>query len=203
LQTGTYTVAEHLGQISPYGVFATGPATRLIFASDAFDLYPSIGVGLSNGAFASLANGIALRLTGLAITDGTFDIGTGTLSVGALPQQVRGWIASGLAGGYGITSSAADAAHGVGYAMSGSALQLKRTLYGDTNLDGTVDFTDLLNLAQHYGQTNAVWSEGDFNYDGTVNFADLLALGQNFGKPLTAAASLLARRAVSPRLLRA
>jgi len=39
------------------------------------------------------------------------------------------------------------------------------------NLDGKVDFSDLLNAAQNYGRTNAIWDQGDFNYDGTVDFA--------------------------------
>lgn len=53
---------------------------------------------------------------------------------------------------------------------------------GDANLDGLVNFTDLLTLAQHYGiETGAVWTDGDFNYDGAVLFPDLLILAQNYG----------------------
>lgn len=55
------------------------------------------------------------------------------------------------------------------------------TVPGDANHDNTVNFADLLTLAQHYGQSNAAWENGDFNFDGTVNFADLLALAQNYG----------------------
>jgi len=51
---------------------------------------------------------------------------------------------------------------------------------GDANGDGKVDFTDLLILAQHYGQHNATTVEGDFNNDGVVNFEDLLILAQNY-----------------------
>ncbi|MGA2233434.1 MAG: PEP-CTERM sorting domain-containing protein, partial [Tepidisphaeraceae bacterium] len=29
------------------------------------------------------------------------------------------------------------------------------------------------------------WADGDFNYDGTVNFADLLLVAQNFNKTLS------------------
>lgn len=53
---------------------------------------------------------------------------------------------------------------------------------GDTNDDGKVDFTDLLTLAQNYGQTGATWQQGDFNASGTVDFADLLALAQHYGQ---------------------
>ena len=55
-------------------------------------------------------------------------------------------------------------------------------LPGDTNGDGTVNFTDLLTLAQHYNSTEASQWTGDFTGDGTVNFADLLILAQNYGK---------------------
>ncbi len=54
-------------------------------------------------------------------------------------------------------------------------------------MDGTVNFSDLLLLAQHYGQANRIWDQGDLNYDGTVNFADLLSLAQNYGGTLSAA----------------
>ena len=51
---------------------------------------------------------------------------------------------------------------------------------GDANLDGKVNFDDLLILAQHFGKTGATLSDGDFNGDGTVGFDDLLILAQNF-----------------------
>lgn len=55
-------------------------------------------------------------------------------------------------------------------------------LAGDANVDGTVNFADLLTLAQNYGQTNAIWDQGDFNGDGAVNFDDLLLLAQHYGQ---------------------
>ena len=54
---------------------------------------------------------------------------------------------------------------------------------GDANADGSVDFTDLVALAQNYGASESLmrWNRGDFNYDDNVNFADLVALAQNYG----------------------
>ncbi|MFT3786193.1 MAG: hypothetical protein QM770_08510 [Tepidisphaeraceae bacterium] len=53
---------------------------------------------------------------------------------------------------------------------------------GDANLEGTVNFSDLLTLAANYGTAGgATWSVGDFTGDGSVNFDDLLALAANYG----------------------
>jgi rhamnogalacturonan endolyase len=60
-------------------------------------------------------------------------------------------------------------------------------LAGDANLDGLVNFDDLLALAAKYGQlANQTWLNGDFDENGTVNFDDLLLLASNYN---TAAAS--------------
>ena len=85
-----------------------------------------------------------------------------------------------------ISSSAiADSHHGVGYNDNGSGtLKVRYTLLGDTNLDGTVNFVDLLKLAQNYNATGTLWSTGDSSYDGTTNFVDLLALAQNYNTSL-------------------
>ena len=57
-------------------------------------------------------------------------------------------------------------------------------------MDGVVNFSDLLLLAQNYGQSNRIWDQGDMNYDGVVNFPDLLSLAQNYGGTSVRAESL-------------
>jgi hypothetical protein len=107
----------------------------------------------------------------------------------------------------GITSSAAqtDARTAVGYAEASAVVPdaagqpfwleqqiddttvlLRYTLRGDFNLDGKVDFADLVRLAQSYNDIsgNRIWSEGDANYDGKVDFSDLVALAQNYNSAL-------------------
>jgi autotransporter-associated beta strand protein len=54
-------------------------------------------------------------------------------------------------------------------------------LYGDANLDGSVNFGDLSKVLANYGQSGMTWSQGDFNYDGTVNFSDLSKVLANYG----------------------
>ena len=66
------------------------------------------------------------------------------------------------------------------------------SLPGDANEDGSVNFTDLLILAQHYGQSGQNWNTGDFTNDGSVNFTDLLLLAQNYGQSNLTAADLAA-----------
>jgi autotransporter-associated beta strand protein len=54
-------------------------------------------------------------------------------------------------------------------------------LYGDANMDGSVNFSDLSKVLANYGQSGMTWSQGDFNYDGTVNFSDLSKVLANYG----------------------
>ena len=67
-----------------------------------------------------------------------------------------------------------------GTPTAGTQVVLQDTLAGDTNLDGTVNFADLLTVDQNYNKTGTTFATGDFNGDGTTNFADLLALDQNY-----------------------
>src|SRR4029079_13646226 len=54
---------------------------------------------------------------------------------------------------------------------------------GDANLDGFVDFNDLVKLAQAYNTSNTNWFQGDFNYDGSTDFNDLVLLAQSYNNP--------------------
>jgi hypothetical protein len=129
-------------------------------------------------------------------------------------QSVRSLIVSGYAGGAwngtGITSTtvAATAGRAIGYAQASEVLGVaggtflgqtadadsilvRQTLAGDANLDGGVDFNDLVHLAQSYntavsGTTDSWWFNGDFTYDGLVDFNDLVKLAQNYNTALPA-----------------
>jgi dockerin type I repeat protein len=65
-------------------------------------------------------------------------------------------------------------------------------LAGDVNKDGSVGFSDLLQLAQSYGQSGKTWAQGDLTGDGSVNFADLLILAHDYGQ-VASPTSALAR----------
>jgi pectate lyase len=61
------------------------------------------------------------------------------------------------------------------------AVWVTATVPGDANVDGSVDFVDLLSLAQWYDSTGSSWAQGDFTGDGVTGFADLVLLAQRFG----------------------
>jgi hypothetical protein len=96
----------------------------------------------------------------------------------------------------GVNSSASNRA--IGYAdtavytsltsydgapLDATALVFVSTLKGDADLNKSVDFNDLLSLAQNYDASGSgkVWTQGDSTGDGIVNFDDLLSLAQNYG----------------------
>ena len=54
----------------------------------------------------------------------------------------------------------------------------------DINQDGQVDLSDVLIVAQHFGQETSTTSESnpDVNDDGEVNILDLIIVGSYFGE---------------------
>ena len=80
-----------------------------------------------------------------------------------------------------IYSSTATTARGLGWVddTGASELTIASTLYGDADLNGTVEFADLSKLLASYTQAGN-WAEGDFDYSGDVVFADLSKLLANY-----------------------
>jgi hypothetical protein len=66
---------------------------------------------------------------------------------------------------------------------------VKYTLQGDTNLDGLVNFNDLVTVVQNFNKANTDWAHGNFLFSASTNFNDLVAVVQNFNKILTPAGS--------------
>ncbi len=157
-----------------------------------------------NGAESGMSRVAALQLNG-----GTLDLTNNGLIVdypSADPTPYNDLLNAMLAGT--INSSLVTSSRTLGIVERGTATSptfadpalivdsstvlIRYTLRGDTNLDKSVNFDDLLVLAQNYGtQSGAQWSQGDTNYDGIVNFDDLLSLAQNYGGSLVLAGEAL------------
>ena len=87
-----------------------------------------------------------------------------------------------------IYSSTADAAgKALGWVDDGvnEEVTVMYTLYGDSNLDGSVNGTDLNAVLSYYNQSSQIWNHGDFNYDGSVNGTDLNTVLSNYNQSLS------------------
>jgi hypothetical protein len=85
----------------------------------------------------------------------------------------------------------ATLAAGVAKDASGNTMQSPLafdfySLPGDANRDRSVDFNDLVALAQNYNTVGKTYAQGDFTGDGSVDFNDLVQLAQNYNTSLAA-----------------
>jgi autotransporter-associated beta strand protein len=69
------------------------------------------------------------------------------------------------------------------------AVTVKSTLFGDADINGTVNGADLNAVLSNYNTTVTAgrdgWQSGDFNHDGTVNGADLNTVLSNYNQSLS------------------
>jgi hypothetical protein len=158
------------------------------------------------------------------LANSSVDIGTNALIIDYSSPltdpiaSVEQWIKDGYAGGAwdgpGINSSAiaaADAAtglsYGIGYADSADPgdpaglpsgeIEVKFTLLGDANLDGTVNTEDFTLFSENLGESGTVWDQGDYNYDGTVNTEDFTVFSHNLGESAHQAGTLAVASGIS------
>lgn len=148
-------------------------------------------VGLCQQGALSITPGGILDITNNELA---INYGVGNPSpISTVVSEIQSGYNGGGWNGTGIISStaASNTAYGIAYADGGidsgtpavpGEILIEYDLYGDANLDGVVNLTDLLMLLNNYSQSGADWSEGDFNYDGTVNLTDLLLLLNNYGE---------------------
>jgi fibronectin-binding autotransporter adhesin len=71
--------------------------------------------------------------------------------------------------------------HSIVSGLSSGQIELKYTLLGDANLDGTVNGADFSILAANFGQGYTNWDQGNFLFTPTINGADFSAMAHNFG----------------------
>jgi autotransporter-associated beta strand protein len=186
LNNGILEVNANLiaGNISGAGILSVG----LPSAPAVMSLTP--GSGISQQSQLQINSGSTLDLANNAFI---LAYGSGPSPLSQIRADLFSGYNNGAWNGAGIISSSAKASNNVdalGYADGTTDLGtivpfgdvlIAYTLVGDTNLDGVVNLTDLLNLLNNYAQTGRDWTQGDFNYDGTVNLTDLLDLLSNYG----------------------
>jgi autotransporter-associated beta strand protein len=166
------------------------------------------------GALQLASNIHTATIPSLSIaTGGVFDITNNTLAINfAAPANdpvaiIKNYLTTGynagLWTGAGLNSSTAAAGSSgetlaIGFAdgntdpgtpAAPNQILIKYTLAGDTNLDGLVNFADLVAVVQNFNKSGTDWSTGNFAYGASTSFADLVAVVQNFNKILTPAGS--------------
>jgi autotransporter-associated beta strand protein len=92
---------------------------------------------------------------------------------------------SAVNGGKIFSSTAESAGRALGWSDNGTnQVTVMYTMYGDANLDGAVDFSDLTSVLANY-DSSGTWATGDFNYDGVVDFSDLTSVLANYDQSLS------------------
>ncbi len=190
---------------------ATAGSTATMTVSSIAQASLSISAGAGGNAFVQIGSNSSPVTNSLEIlsigSNGTLDITNNTLLINyGLGQvadpiaSVEAWIESGYNGGAwngpGIISSTAqsltnglrygvgwaDSADGVVSGLSSGQIEIKYTLLGDANLDGTVNGSDFSILAANFGLGATNWDQGNFLYGSSVNGSDFSALAANFGQ---------------------
>ncbi len=190
---------------------ATAGSTATMTVSSIAQASLSISAGAGGNAFVQIGSNSSPVTNSLEIlsigSNGTLDITNNTLLINyGLGQvadpiaSVEAWIKSGYNGGAwngpGIISSTAqsltnglrygvgfaDSADGVVSGLSSGQIEIKYTLLGDANLDGTVNGSDFSILAANFGLGTTNWDQGNFLYGSSVNGSDFSALAANFGQ---------------------
>ncbi|MFM8495386.1 MAG: PA14 domain-containing protein [Planctomycetia bacterium] len=119
---------------------------------------------------------------------GRIDLGTGQITVAAGgfdEATIRSRLIAGRNGGdwagvAGIGSSSAPAGsnRAIGYRVTNGTLRMAWAAFGDVNLDGIVNSTDvsLVNNARLFNRgpvAGVAWSTGDYNFNGRVDSIDI------------------------------
>ena len=239
---GTHTLAAPLS-LRDNTVVDVAPSTTLRLSGP---VGAAAGVTVTKSGAGTLAvrhvRGAALRIDAgdVQVLAGAGDAGTSLLDSLALAGSPGSWsglldltdnsmvrnanlgrltdqLIDGLDGSGGITSSLADARHGIGLIANGTAgaplytdfegipslaggeALVRFTLFGDADLDGEVGGDDLLRARTNLGRAGG-WLDGDFDYDGRVTTRDWAMLRRNFGLSMPQVATAAAGAVPEPSL---
>jgi fibronectin-binding autotransporter adhesin len=174
LQLGSGTHTSSVG----WSGLSIGNTSTLDIANNTLD------INYANPASDPVASVVSLLTSGYGAAGnwkGTAGILSSTAGNGSLSPL--------LSVGYADGDNANDVSKVAG--LTSNEVLIRYTLAGDANLDGQVNFNDLLIVAQDFNKTGEDWVGGNFIYSptGLVNFNDLLIVAQNFNKILSPAGS--------------
>lgn len=206
VQTAAGSRATFLGDVTGPGTF-TGPGAVTFEGNVAPGASPALvtfggDVRFAEGSRLVLEIGGTERGTGYDAIEvaGSLDL-DGTVAIttlnGFVPlpgQQFEFLTAESITGAPLIVNETGFAGLQFNDTLAADGLTLEAAATpGDANLDASVNFADLVALAQHYNEEGQSWLGGDFDGDTIVGFADLVSLAQNYGKTPAAFAADWAR----------
>jgi autotransporter-associated beta strand protein len=193
-----------VGPISGAGTLVVGSGTS------ANTLKLATGSGLNTQTSLSIAAGATLDVNNDHFI---INYGAGSDPISAIYGDLKSGYNGGTWNGPGIISSAARTPtnllhYGVGFAdgndgthavagLTSGEIELKYTLLGDANLDGTVNGSDFSILAANFGLGVTNWDQGNFLYGPSVNGSDFSALAANFGQGDSGAAGSVSQADIS------
>ncbi len=208
VSSGTYTtsiIKSEPGTLTTKYIRTPGEL-RISFGGGTVKIAPDgTDAATSNVGFLTLKDSSAkLDLTNNALV---IDYASGSDPVATIRSELTSGYNNGAWNGNGINSSSAGANPGAalgwaestdlfssfpanfaGQTVDDSSLLVRYTLYGDANLDRSVDTIDFNILATNFSSTGQRWFTGDFNYDGSVDTVDFNLLVASFGQSLSAEA---------------
>ncbi len=116
---------------------------------------------------------------GITDPNNSFAFVKGLVAAGKITTSAGGAYAVGVVDNLTLTTPLTSF---MGKPVDDTTTLIRATLKGDADLSGTVDFTDLLTLAQNYDETatGKEWVTADFDANGATGFTDLLVIAQNF-----------------------
>jgi hypothetical protein len=86
-----------------------------------------------------------------------------------------------------------------GTTVDNTSVLVRYTLYGDADLNRSVNLDDFNRLASNFGASPRRWSQGDFTFDTLVNLDDFNRLASNFGLSVAPAATISPRTNIGRR----
>ncbi len=201
--TSTLTTA---GTVSIAGVSTIGGTWTASAGAPSAGTLNVVGAGLVKLTNPTAATPTLLKTDNTLIAaTAKIDIGKNAMQIrpeGVTPTdttlaKVKTFLALGriTTGDGGITSTSLLAGQAIGYRLvtpstvgtflgsttAAGDILVRATWLGDADLNGSVNFDDLLTLAQNYNAAGTgEWYTGDFTFDSNIGFDDLLALAQNY-----------------------